>query len=146
MKRTLMSFLAVAMMVMAPVSLTSCGDDETTQLINQIVNLLLGSSDELNNTQWLATDNSQLIEFTTNGNAQMNFLKIKDNQYVIDSVATFTYTIGGENNSTLTFTYADHVETQIITEYTAKKSITLVEQSQGTKKSYEYYTVQATTE
>ena len=137
-----MSFLAAALFVVAPVSLGSCGsDDETTQIINQIVTLLLGSPDELNNTQWLATDNSQLITFGTNSTAQMSFLKVQGEQVVVDSVAAFNYAIG-EDGSTLTFKYADHTETLTITEYTATKSMTLVEQSQGIQKSYKYYTEQ----
>lgn len=132
-----MSFLAAALFVVAPVSLGSCGsDDETTQIINQIVNMLLGSSDELYGTKWLSADGTKLYEFGANNSALESTLQ----NNIIVAQREFTYAISGENNSTLTFTFADGTEAYTITEYTKQQSITLQNQSTGTSMAFKITT------
>jgi hypothetical protein len=124
-------FGALAMTVLmagAPVTLTSCDDDDVTTIVS-ILDALL-STDDLNGTTWAnyqsASDGSQYIALLIGfGNGQVELYEDsyvdKDGTAILQSG---TYTLD-TNNNTLTLSLDTGTRRYTITEFKANSSMTL---------------------
>lgn len=132
--KKILTLTALGLCLSGPVVLTSCNDDDVQTVID-IVSKLIQSGDELSNTAWLSADSLHGIEFGSNGQGVM---ADGDTGTVIQQ--QFTYAVG-QDGSSLTFQFSDGtVTTYTITEYTAKKSMTLLNTTTGVRVSYVYTT------
>lgn len=117
-----------ALMAGAPVTLTSCDDDDVTTIVS-ILDALL-STDDLNGTTWAnyqsASDGSQYIALLIGfGNGQVELYEDsyvdKDGTAILQSG---TYTLD-TNNNTLTLSLDTGTRRYTITEFKANSSMTL---------------------
>lgn len=116
------------LMAGAPVTLTSCDDDDVTTIVS-ILDALL-STDDLNGTTWAnyqsASDGSQYIALLIGfGNGQVELYEDsyvdKDGTAILQSG---TYTLD-TNNNTLTLSLDTGTRRYTITEFKANSSMTL---------------------
>ena len=134
MKKLLMLPIMLLLMT-TTATLSSCNTDDVQQVLDLVVNQLFQSNDELSNTAWMATDSTSAIAFST-GNVGLYYDGTDENGL------QFNYTIGSDGSS-FEFTFASGTKVAYaITEYTARKSMTLRNNSTGTVTAYTYYTGQ----
>jgi len=121
MKKFFYTLLAAFLLTSTPVTLTSCDDDDVQAVVDLVAQLLV-TYDELSNTTWITTDETAQFSFGTSNTGV--FYSVDESGEAVGT--NFTYSLGTdgtsitfqlENGSTSTFT---------IQEYTAKKSMTLV--------------------
>ena len=84
----------------APVTFTSCDDDDVNTIIG-LLDLILGG-DDLNNTSWVSDNPVYQLDFQAGGQGYFSFLDETNN---VQSIA-FNYSIDSEN-SILTLTFSD---------------------------------------
>lgn len=120
--------LAIMTALSAPVALTSCSEDDVNTVL-QIIDALIGSTDELSNTVWYR-ETPSFVQFSFGTNRQ--------GMYYDDSTGetglAFTYSL---NENTLTLQFSDQTLTFTVTAYTAQSSMTL--QGNGGTLTLKYY-------
>ena len=115
--------LALMTALSAPVTMTSCSEDDVNTVL-EILDALIGSTDELSNTVWYR-ETPTFVQFS--------FGTGRQGMYYDDSTGetgvAFNYTL---NENTLTLQFSDQTLTFTVTAYTAKSSMTLRDSSGGT--------------
>lgn len=127
--------ISVFCLMAAPVSLTSCNDDDV-QTVLGILDYFLNTND-LAGTAWLATDNSMAIEFSDARNGAM--VVADQNTQSGNRTFQFTYTLN-ENVLTLSIAEAGTM-TFTITGFEKQKTLVLTD-SKNNSVTFNYYTGQ----
>lgn len=137
MMKKIFSLVALLCAVVAPVSLTSCNDDDVQTVLNIVDQLgLFQSNDELTGTEWLTADSLHYIGFSSGAQGVM---ADGDTGQVIER--QFSYTMVNDENggTTFTFKFTDGSSTQYaVTAYTAKSNLSLRNNTSGVTLKYIY--------
>ncbi len=123
--RTKKFFGSLAMMTLvaaAPVTLSSCDDDDVNTVLT-IIDMIFTSSDQLAGTAWLATDSSMAIEFSSGNQGNLYDSTLMDENGAI--AQPFTYTLDTENNLLTITLNSGGTRQYTVTEFTAGVSLTL---------------------
>lgn len=120
MKKFFSSVALMALIAGAPVTMTSCDEDDVKTVLD-IISLFTGN--QLQGTAWIASDNSMAIEFLdgTNGNLYDSSHVDKDGNAIAQP---FTYTLDTQNN-VLTLTLSSGTRRYTVTEFTQGSKLTL---------------------
>lgn len=123
--RTKKFFGSLAMMTLvaaAPVTLSSCDDDDVNTVLT-IIDMIFTSSDQLAGTAWLATDSSMAIEFSSGNQGNLYDSTLMDENGAI--AQPFTYTLDTENNLLTITLNSGGTRQYTVTEFTAGVLLTL---------------------
>lgn len=134
--KKIFSLVALLAVMVAPVSLTSCNDDDVKTVLN-IVDQLFQSSDELSGTEWLTTDSLHYIGF--NSGAQ-GVMVDGDTGQVVERQFTYTMTNDENGGTTFTFNFANGGGSTdyAVMAYTAKSNLSLRNNTTGVTLNYIY--------
>jgi hypothetical protein len=127
-KKFLFSIATATVLAGAPVTMTSCDDDDVNTVIS-LLDLLFTSADQLNGTTWasygVANGEQYLSMIIAFGNGQV---EMYSEDYVDSNgdaiLQSGTYTLDTQNN-TLTLTLNTGTKVYTVTEFTQNSKLTL---------------------
>lgn len=127
-KKFLFSIATATVLAGAPVTMTSCDDDDVNTVLN-LLDLLFTSADQLNGTTWasygVANGEQYLSMIIAFGNGQV---EMYSEDYVDSNgdaiLQSGTYTLDTQNN-TLTLTLNTGTKVYTVTEFTQNSKLTL---------------------
>lgn len=137
MMKKIFSLVALLAVMVAPVTLSSCDDDDVKTVLNIVEQLgLFQSSDELTGTEWLTADSLHYIGFSSGSQGAM---ADGDTGQVVER--QFSYTMQNDENggTTFTFNFTDGTSTSYaVMAYTAQSNLSLRNNTTGVTLNYIY--------